>query len=400
MVLANGTFMFGPSGKDGLNQQALLNPSDLTWTVTGTGMIGNNPEAAFTLLPDGHVLMVDSTLPTNASTEMMDPTSGAWTSAGTLPAPLIDPTTAGAGPVGEIGPDILMPNGTVFAEGSNSATDVYNTTTGKWSAGPSFAPINGASLSAGDCPAAILPDGNVLTDVSSPGFHGANGYAFIFDGTSLTQIARPPGGPVGFDGCQGEMLDLANGQVLLNTLMGNKGVDLYTSTGTPNPSWLPQITNVANSLVAGSTDTLSGQQLNGLTQGLAFGDNFQDATNYPLVQITNQWTGDVTYARSMNMTSMSVASMTPSSTQFQLPASLEDGPSQLRVVASGVASAPVSVTVTGGTPETDPSATTTTLAPRKPPAKKHRTIVCVDGKKMKRITGVAPRCPSGFKLKR
>ena len=37
-----------------------------------------------------------------------------------------------------------------------------------------------------------------------------------------------------------------------------------------------------------------GTQFNGLSQANAFGDEFQVATNFPLVRITNTATGDVT----------------------------------------------------------------------------------------------------------
>ena len=38
----------------------------------------------------------------------------------------------------------------------------------------------------------------------------------------------------------------------------------------------------------GSTNTLDGLQLNGLSQGAAFGDDYQSATNYPLVRIVEE----------------------------------------------------------------------------------------------------------------
>ncbi|MHB1252278.1 MAG: hypothetical protein ACYC0I_09140, partial [Acidimicrobiales bacterium] len=72
--------------------------------------------------------------------------------------------------------------------------------------------------------------------------------------------------------------------------------------------------------------------------------------------------------------------------QFTLPSRIQNGPSSLAVVASGFASSPVSVTVLGGV--------------NAPAASKKRTIVCVRGKKLKRVTAARPFCPSGFKVKK
>ena len=97
---------------------------------------------------------------------------------------------------------------------------------------------------------------------------------------------------------------------------------------------------------AGSTYPLSGTQLNGLTQASSFGDETQNATNYPLVRITNRASGHVFYARTHDHSSMGVATgSTTVSTSFDVPAAIEPGGSQLQVVANGIASAAVDVTV-------------------------------------------------------
>ena len=107
----------------------------------------------------------------------------------------------------------------------------------------------------------------------------------------------------------------------------------------------PKITSVPTTLTATDTYTVSGTQLNGLTQGANYGDDFQDATNYPLVRITNNASGDVVYARTAGMTTMSVAPNKASSANFTVPSGIETGPSTLRVVANGIASAAVAVDV-------------------------------------------------------
>jgi len=79
---------------------------------------------------------------------------------------------------------------------------------------------------------------------------------------------------------------------------------------------------------------------------MSFGDEFQNATNYPLVRITNRATGHVTYARTHDHSSMGVATgATIVSTYFDVPARMDTGSSVLEVVANGIASVPVTVTV-------------------------------------------------------
>jgi hypothetical protein len=53
----------------------------------------------------------------------------------------------------------------------------------------------------------------------------------------------------------------------------------------------------------------------------------------------------VTYARTSNWTSVSVAPGTRSSTNFTLPPNTPAGPSKLVVIAKGIASSPSAVTV-------------------------------------------------------
>jgi hypothetical protein len=69
------------------------------------------------------------------------------------------------------------------------------------------------------------------------------------------------------------------------------------------------------------------------------------ATNYPLVQIINTASGHVFYARTYDHSSMAVANPTAVLTHFAVPTTVETGPSSLVVVADGIPSAPVAVTV-------------------------------------------------------
>jgi hypothetical protein len=113
-----------------------------------------------------------------------------------------------------------------------------------------------------------------------------------------------------------------------------------------NPAWAPTITSAPSTVSAGNTYKISGTQFNGLSQACAFGDEFQCATNYPLVRITNKATSDVTYARTHGHSTMGVATGSrPVSTHFDVPTGIETGASTLEVVANGIPSASISITV-------------------------------------------------------
>jgi hypothetical protein len=188
----------------------------------------------------------------------------------------------------------------------------------------------------------VLPDGDVLV-AASPSDYNPPTHVFDFNGSTLTEVPDPPSAMT-MASNDAFMMVLPTGQVLFNDRIGD--IEVYNSTGAPNPRWLPGIGSVPARLAAGGSYTLHGKQLNGLTQASAYGDDFQNATNYPLVRITSTATGTVTYARTTRMTKMTVAPGARSAVTFTLPASTQAGPGTLVVVANGLASAPVRVTVT------------------------------------------------------
>ena len=140
------------------------------------------------------------------------------------------------------------------------------------------------------------------------------------------------------------MLALPNGQVLFND--GSSQMLVYTAGGTPNPAWAPSVFSISTTtLTPGRTASLGGAQLAGLSQGAAYGDDAQMNTNFPLVRITNNKSGVVTYARTSHWTSVSIAPGATSSTNFAIPSTTPAGRSTLVVIANGIASSPVGVTI-------------------------------------------------------
>ena len=124
------------------------------------------------------------------------------------------------------------------------------------------------------------------------------------------------------------------------------GHEVYREAGQANPAWAPVITDAPSSVARGSTYKITGRQFNGLSQAASFGDEFQASTNYPLVRITNTASGHVVYARTHDHSTMGVATgAAPVSTNFDVPATAETGTSTVEVVANGIASASVVLTV-------------------------------------------------------
>ncbi|MEP6546994.1 MAG: hypothetical protein ABJD53_05965 [Gammaproteobacteria bacterium] len=359
VVLPDGSFVFGDKlGRD----MWRLDPLSLSWiSLPSTGKADDFAEEGWTLLPDGNLFTIDVGRPRHA--EHYDQSTAQWYSDGNTPDALTSPTSTpdgatygpaprqmvggvsyGPGPAGtyfppgEIGPALLLPNGTVFITGAAASGEVAHTAIytpgltpadpGTFTVGPDFA----AGDDAGDTSAVLLPSGHVLIAATSGRF-------YEYDGTTMSVTGTLPsnGGNT-----QYLVLPLPNGQALVTG-----GVtQIYSGTGSANPAWAPMITTVPTMVGRGATYVISGTQFNGLSQAADFGDELNAATNYPLVRISNSASGHVAYARTHNHSSMGVATGGAIvSTSFDVPADAEIGASSLVVVANGIASAPVTVTV-------------------------------------------------------
>jgi hypothetical protein len=363
-VLNNGTFMLQHPCNTCLTDpnltvdDALLNARTLKWRVIpGTGKNDPNDEEGWTLEPSGQLLTVDTWIP--AATQLFSPRTKTWSFAGNTAT---NGNPVNPFPVVEIGPQVEMPGGNTFVVGAGTSTQEPPTacttdaptqtalyqykpgTAGTWVAGPEIPAIDNQQFGAADGPGSVLPDGNVLFDVSACVYNTPTHF-FVYNASSntLTQIPDVPNAP-NDSTYYTKMLALPNGQVLFND--GSSQMEVYTAGGTPKPSWAPSITSLSSThLAPGGSYALSGRQLAGLDPGATYGDDVQDNTNFPLVRITNSATGVVTYARTSGWTSVSVAPGTRSATRFTLPPGIPAGKSTLVVVANGIASSPSTVWV-------------------------------------------------------
>ena len=457
--LANGKIMIGNfSDRDpsSSHESMLFDETTMKWTVTGTNKTGMNSEAGFTLLPNDKVLSVNTDGRGDAA-EIYDPATELWSKTGGIPAALAN---------GEIGPALTLPNGKTLAQGATGANALYDYITNSWTQGPSFPKLNnGLQLSAPDNPTAILPNGNLLTvtsyiarDTNNMDMIGPARY-FEYDVTSnawlpvIDDLMLPPANS---NSTGIKMLPLPNGKVMVinsSANPGSGGIAFYTSSGAPVPSWAPVIDKVSDiALSPGKNYNVSGKQLSGLTQGSQFGDEFENATNYALVRIVNNSSHHVFYATTSNFSNTSIKPMVPSTFNFTIGSDFEDGPSQMYVVANGIASLPIDVNISGGydkvaadkavadkaaaelkakqdaeakagaelkakqdaeakaalelKAKVDAEAKALAdklaaekLAASKAESLKKTTITCVKGKLAKKVTAVKPVCPAGYKKK-
>lgn len=330
VVLPDGSYMLGNCCT---SKQAILDFSTLKWTITGAGKADANSEEGWTLLPDGTVLTVD--VSDEPNTERYDPATGTWSSAGKTPVNLED--------FSEMGPAILRPDGTVFATGASGKTAIYTPGTGGavgvWTSGPDFPVIGGKQVDIADGPGALLPNGDVLV-AASPGAYNTPMTFYEFDGVNLNSVPGTPNASRD-SSYYGRMLVLPTGQIFFTD--GSKDVELFTGPGVPNPAWAPVIATAPATVAPGKTYKISGVGFNGMSQASAYGDDAQSATNYPLVRIAIG--GNVYYCRTSGHSSMAVASPATVSTNFEVPSGIPAGGGELVVVANGIASTPVAVTV-------------------------------------------------------
>jgi hypothetical protein len=336
-VLPNGKFLIGQKFTMAV---AELDPYTLQWTnLASTGKSDFNAEEGWTLLPNGTVLTAD--VKNSPNSEHYDVASQTWIQDGSTVANLMGPCEVDCAngirgawgtyfPPGEIGPAVLRPDGTVFATGAlhlganTGHTAIYTPgapdSPGTWVAGPDFP--NGDD--AGDNFAALLTSGNVLVE-------GNSGSLYEFNGTTFIQTAS----------ASGTLLVLPTGEILLG------GNAVYRSAGTYQQFWAPMLFPLSVAAIQrGSTFRAVGSNFNGMSQAHGFGDEFQTATNYPLVRLTNMSTGHVFYARTHDHSSMGVRHLgSLASTNFDVPANAETGTTKMEVVANGIPSNPITVMV-------------------------------------------------------
>jgi hypothetical protein len=330
-VLNDGTFILGNT--QGLGPQlALLNPSTLTWSF---GVGDSNNEQGYTLLQTGDVL---TTGVYDQSSKRYDPSAKAFVTDAALPVML----GARFGTTGEIGPGMTLMDGRVIWFGATGHTCIYTPGAeghnGTWVQGPDLPTMpNGDLLIASDVPAILEPNGLVFLVAS-----GTNTLPLFLEydpGTNRFTVVSGAPAVGNREVCR--MLLLPNGHGLVSLSTGAWYDVAFTAGG--DPSWAPTITSFPNVVWVGCW-VLGGTQLCGLSECQSYGDDNQQAENYPMVRFVDG-AGGVTYVRAHAVSTRSIAPRATGTVRVDIPGNLVTGRYSVQVVAMGISSKPRPVTV-------------------------------------------------------
>ncbi|MDE3182231.1 MAG: T9SS type A sorting domain-containing protein [Bacteroidota bacterium] len=360
-IISDGNSEILPDGKilqallydfNDLKHTAIYDPATNTYSA-GPDSRGVHNESMWVKLPDNSILMVDMQRQDSAyiyttppHSERYIPATNTWVADADVPVNLYDPYYF------ETGPAFLLPDGRAFFMGSTGHTAYYTpsgtTSPGTWTAGPDLP--NGYGMP--DAPGSMMPNGKILFACSNAPYspysylYPNTTYWFEFDYTTntYTQVNVPEGGnSYNVLSQQYSLLNLPDGNILayINQSPDSRQYYVYTPAGTPLVAGKPTITDITQTSC--TTYTLKGTQFNGIDEGSAFGDENQDATNYPLVRLTNGT--NVYYCRTSSWNSTGVQrGGAPDNVTFTLPAGLPDTTYSLVVTTNGIASDPITIT--------------------------------------------------------
>ncbi len=322
-TLNDGTLLIGNTQGMG-SQVALLDPSSLTWTFS-VGDADN--EQGYTLLQTGDVL---TTGVYDLTSKRYDPSAKAFVADATLPVML------GAG--SETGPGITLMDGRVIWFGASGHTCIYmpgaEGQNGTWVQGPDLPTMpNGDQLAAADVPAILEPNGMVFLVASGP----KTSTLFLEYDPIPNGFAIVNGAPDGANREYCRTLLLPDGHGLV-ALSNGAWYDVTFRLG-GDASWAPAITSFPATIARNSTVQLAGTQLCGLSECQSYGDDNQQAENYPMVRFVDA-KGGVTYLRAHDVSTRSIAPRKPGTVLVDIPTTLAPAAYSVQVVAMGIPSAP------------------------------------------------------------
>ncbi len=299
---------------------------------------GSQNEAAWVRLPNDNILTIDIN---TTKAEHYIPSQGTWVSDNDTPTNLY-------GYGAELGAGFVLPNGKAFYIGASSNTAIYTpgaslSAAGSWVASS----VIPNSLGAVDAPACMMNNGKILCALGvTTGFGNSTVY-YEYDYTTdtFTQVGAPGGGTtLGTGEFTTAMLQLPDGGVFYIAGQGSTNVKIYYPDGAPLAQGKPTISNITPN--ADGSFTLTGVGLAGISAGAAYGDDWQMASNYPIIKLTDA-SSKVYFARTFNWSSTTIQNPNPVSTQFTLPAAFPAGTYTLQVIVNGNASTGMSFNAAG-----------------------------------------------------
>jgi len=367
-VLADGRVLLGAPNSAAFplsRLTAIWDPKDDSWTQAGLefGAVASTTkkdpfmEETFSLLPDGSVLA--PCVQDTPKAQRYVPALDQWVDCKNAPVNLAITVLKGV-TVMETGPTIVLPDGKAFCIGGTGETATFTPgphlkSPGSWKKGPDFPKdtsvgANWPLLTALDAPACLLPSGKVVlmggtTNPLDGDYFSLNPLLLEYDPNSspatLPQLDVQPSLPAGNYTWQSCFLLLPTGQLLCSAQ--SETLFIYTpdpAAGHPHQSWRPAHISVPSPMKPGHSYTLSGTQINGLSQAVSYGDDGGMATNYPIVRLTHHSSGQVVYLRSHRFSSMGISTghHDRKSCTIDIPASLGKGKWELVVIANGIPS--------------------------------------------------------------
>jgi hypothetical protein len=356
-VLPDGTFLMGSINDSNI---AKLD-STLTWTAmaqrpnvsqVGGTIVVTSDEDSWVLMPDNTVVGPSCQACDPPTTWIYLVVPNQWARGNDLINGIVETDD------NEIGPGLLLYDGTAFFLGANEHTAIYSpAVVPPWMNGPDLPDqiVEGQPMKIGiqDGPAALLVNGNILfaagIRVTDPTGQPQTSpcWFFEYDGSTFHRTNDPPN-YVDYTYAT-RLLLLPNGDILFCKQDDSSFYAYHSDAATPKDSYRPVIQVCPTSIQSGTTIQISGMQFNGLSQAVGYGDDCTTATNYPLARIVNNQTNHVRYCRTHDHTSMGVATGSAViTTNVDIPADIELGDSMLYVVANGIPSQPFPVTVSTG----------------------------------------------------
>jgi N-acetylneuraminic acid mutarotase len=250
-----------------------------TWTATGS-MGTNRSGHSATLLPDGKVLvaggLLDGSLfPAVTSTaELYDPTTGSWTA--------IPPMATNRS--GHL--SVLLPNGKVLVAGGspaslspvNTSAELYDPATGTWK------PTGSMTIGRQGASATLLANGKVL--VAGGNNFGSLSSAELYDPATGKWTATAS---LGAAHNSHTSTLLPNGRVLVTGgYIGNGNtnrVELYDVGQGFTNFWRPQIIAITSPLSLGGNLVITGSQFRGISEASSGNASQDSPSDYPVVQL-------------------------------------------------------------------------------------------------------------------
>lgn len=365
--LANNTILIGAQyGSNPSFDCLFYTPSTNEFTNAPISPL-NHDEAQWVKLPDGSILFVG--IASQQSCRYI-PATNSWVMDANVPVKIYD--TYGE----ESGGALLLPNGKAIFFGATPENAIYtpsgNSNPGTWAAAAKFPVIDGDSVGQTDAPAAMMVNGKILCAVSPVGnanseFNSPTWFLeYDYTTNTFTKVtAKIPGysGDSIPEACYlMNMIDLPNGTVLLNIdQVGIEQYYIYTPGSGPIAAGKPVINSIYQPNCSGNY-YITGKLFNGISEGAAYGDDWQMETNYPIIRLTNG--SNVYYARTSywNRIGAVQTDSLEDSAQFTLPAGLPAATYSLVVVANGFASSPTLFNPNTSSPLTATAAVLTSVS--------------------------------------